>query len=939
MSALALLGLLHEDILSCDSCASSMSISEPKSLPKCLDCSHSFCFHCLEKMKVGMGIFSTIICPTCNVETTVGISGVEGLNTNNTILRLLHIIDKFTKATAEATVPMSPTTTNAASTTESIFPPSLASLEISSPTNEDEGMTEAVVTCPRNDVGKVIGIGGCTIKSIRQEADCVVEVKRVADKKSPARILMRGTPEKVQKARQLVESALYPDAAGDVEVEQLPIVLTLPLSLSEVGILFELNHNAVANIATTTGADIKLDRTPKAQRVVIVGKPTQAHAAKTAISSIILRDDSDDSPPLVDLMETIVLQPEHYSKLVTSGAGLVSRIAYRTGCDMEVTASSDNADSAVAGGMMVFRGSRMQIDEAKQLFFHIFDNRPISFTQGMNSVGYHPGSISALQSVGTGKFVRRANTFTGQSTTPDPLEREAKSAIARNFTPNITLQRDNSNGSDRLPFSKEASVRLPCDEESLVRLLGPHGTRHAELQEITQCTISIYNNHQHPFVEVRGVPERVNSAAPMVKMVLGGGSAAIAKLRNGVSYNRGISMDMTMTTDERSFSMEDDVHVNDAVSFDGSHHRFDKEDMSEATPRRRHSLRSNSSFSSNPARETRDNCDVIETKHPLSMNQVRELMNITGCCISMNSDSHTSRVCVWGNERQKEYCAILVNTLIGVLAWYQPLNWTDIKTQEVELQDILPTKVKEIEASSNTQIIVDKSSCTCRIYGASVAVDTAIQLLERQVFVSQYGVSPLRRVNSTPESSNNTPSPLPMDTDGGSSVLRETMRCPSNKIAQIIGKKGSIIKEVKHRSGCDMQVETKATADGAVVGIVQLSGSAEQLRVAKELLGFIMNVGPAEALGMEVCQIVCPKDKVPLVIGAKGATSREMMRRSGCKIHVNEANTFYSADKMCCNIELTGTKAQIADATLLLEAVMLHGTKALGKRFKKTTNN
>merc|ERR1719498_2156327 len=107
----------------------------------------------------------------------------------------------------------------------------------------------------------------------------------------------------------------------------------------------------------------------------------------------------------------------------------------------------------------------------------------------------------------------------------------------------------------------------------------------------------------------------------------------------------------------------------------------------------------------------------------------------------MISDSHTSRVCVWGNERQKEYCAILVNTLIGVLAWYQPLNWTDIKTQEVELQDILPTKVKEIEASSNTQIIVDKSSCTCRIYGASVAVDTAIQLLERQVFVSQYGVS------------------------------------------------------------------------------------------------------------------------------------------------------------------------------------------------------
>lgn len=98
-----------------------------------------------------------------------------------------------------------------------------------------------------------------------------------------------------------------------------------------------------------------------------------------------------------------------------------------------------------------------------------------------------------------------------------------------------------------------------------------------------------------------------------------------------------------------------------------------------------------------------------------------------------------------------------------------------------------------------------------------------------------------------------------------------------------------------------------------------------------QLVREVIELGPVVALKMQTIKMVIPLDKVPLVIGQRGITAKEMMRRSGCKIHVDEAGD--SADTSF--IELTGTAEQVGGAQELISHVLEHGTRALGKRFQK----
>jgi polyribonucleotide nucleotidyltransferase len=103
------------------------------------------------------------------------------------------------------------------------------------------------------------------------------------------------------------------------------------------------------------------------------------------------------------------------------------------------------------------------------------------------------------------------------------------------------------------------------------------------------------------------------------------------------------------------------------------------------------------------------------------------------------------------------------------------------------------------------------------------------------------------------------------------------------------------------------------------------------VEAAVALVREVIELGPVVALKMQTVKMIIPHDKVPLVIGQRGITAKEMMRRSGCKIHVNET---VDVDDNCF-IELTGTSEQLAAAQELISHVLEHGTKALGKRFHK----
>ena len=83
---------LCEDILSCELCHKIFEFPPSSLSAKCLECAHYFCKLCLEALIENMGIFSSITCPTCKEETTVGGAGINSLNDNIAIMRLLFKI-------------------------------------------------------------------------------------------------------------------------------------------------------------------------------------------------------------------------------------------------------------------------------------------------------------------------------------------------------------------------------------------------------------------------------------------------------------------------------------------------------------------------------------------------------------------------------------------------------------------------------------------------------------------------------------------------------------------------------------------------------------------------------------------------------------------------------------------------------------------------------
>eukprot|EP00602_Paraphysomonas_sp_CaronLab_P010031 CAMPEP_0185037058 /NCGR_PEP_ID=MMETSP1103-20130426/30949_1 /TAXON_ID=36769 /ORGANISM="Paraphysomonas bandaiensis, Strain Caron Lab Isolate" /LENGTH=981 /DNA_ID=CAMNT_0027574859 /DNA_START=536 /DNA_END=3481 /DNA_ORIENTATION=- len=183
--------------------------------------------------------------------------------------------------------------------------------------------------------------------------------------------------------------------------------------------------------------------------------------------------------------------------------------------------------------------------------------------------------------------------------------------------------------------------------------------------------------------------------------------------------------------------------------------------------------------------------------------------------------------------------------------------------------------------------------------------------------------------------------------------VESVFTCPMDKVAKIIGRKGTVLREIRKLSECEIIIDqdtksrSKKSSTGSIsdqtdfspyassdssLQVIKIIGTPIQIETARKLISDVIDIGPAVALGMKTVTVECPVDKVPLIIGIKGLTSKEMMRRSGCKIHVNEDT---AENLTTCTIELTGTDEQLAQAQKLISHVLEFGTKALGKRFQR----
>lgn len=173
----------------------------------------------------------------------------------------------------------------------------------------------------------------------------------------------------------------------------------------------------------------------------------------------------------------------------------------------------------------------------------------------------------------------------------------------------------------------------------------------------------------------------------------------------------------------------------------------------------------------------------------------------------------------------------------------------------------------------------------------------------------------------------------PRDESAGP-VVTEEMDCPQAKVGTVIGARGIIVQEIMRRSGCKVVVNQDGFPEGAPRKVV-ITGLSHQIPLAKTLIEAVIAEGPgaiqtaggdgSDAAALMINEMECPSDKVGIVIGSRGIIIQDIMRRSGCKIVVNQ-RVPQGAPSI---VQITGKAGQIAEAKRLITAVIQNGPHAL----------
>lgn len=238
MSALStnvLYEILKNKILSCERCLQQMEPPPSTNSPKFLDCSHTFCLSCLGGIIEGDDIFSYVTCPCCFEETTVGLDGVVSLPDNLTVIRIIDLLatlnenagdDSFKNDVSSSNV-LFPHYSHDSETSSlnhisdwdsggfSIRNVRKSYLEHQQPmtTNrsvENDLNKTIVIECPPNRIGRLIGLRGATIKSIRSRTKCFVDIQKFtkASGDISCKISVSGSPDRVAEAFEMINNIL-----------------------------------------------------------------------------------------------------------------------------------------------------------------------------------------------------------------------------------------------------------------------------------------------------------------------------------------------------------------------------------------------------------------------------------------------------------------------------------------------------------------------------------------------------------------------------------------------------------------------------------------------------------------------------------------------------------------------------------------------------------
>jgi len=171
--------------------------------------------------------------------------------------------------------------------------------------------------------------------------------------------------------------------------------------------------------------------------------------------------------------------------------------------------------------------------------------------------------------------------------------------------------------------------------------------------------------------------------------------------------------------------------------------------------------------------------------------------------------------------------------------------------------------------------------------------------------------------------------PSGLDEDSTYEVIVSTMDVPQDRVGAVIGAKGHVLNEIMKKTYSKISIDQNTPAGSPAVATI--TGRADKIEEAKRLIGLVVVDGPAAILtamtvgeGGELLveSMDIAKEKVGPTIGAKGVIIQDIMRRSGCKINIEQETS-------PCKVIFTGTRGQIDSAVNLVQLVVMNGASSL----------
>jgi polyribonucleotide nucleotidyltransferase len=171
--------------------------------------------------------------------------------------------------------------------------------------------------------------------------------------------------------------------------------------------------------------------------------------------------------------------------------------------------------------------------------------------------------------------------------------------------------------------------------------------------------------------------------------------------------------------------------------------------------------------------------------------------------------------------------------------------------------------------------------------------------------------------------------------------LTITMDCPAASVGAIIGKKGANVHEIMKRSSCKIVIDQSDQRDGAPKR-VNLTGPPDKLAIGMALVSLIIKDGANALIGGQdtddtgapraiplQSESRCPKSKVGEVIGQRGVTIAEIMRRTGCRIHIIQ-DPPSDGNVLEREVIYSGSEEQMNEAKVLVQSIINEGASILG---------